>query len=76
MITKENVEKTLEKIRSFLQFEGGGIELVEISDDGIVKVKLTGTCMMCPFAQITFQSTVEKTLKEDLPEIKEVILLR
>jgi Fe-S cluster biogenesis protein NfuA len=65
---REKVEKAIEKIRPFLQQDGGDIELVDIKD-GVVKVKLKGACGCCPMAQMTLKSTVEKALKEEIPEI-------
>lgn len=65
---KEKVEKALEKIRGFLQQDGGDIELVE-AKDGVVKVKLKGACGCCPMSQMTLKNGVEKALKEAIPEI-------
>jgi Fe-S cluster biogenesis protein NfuA len=70
---KEKVEAALEKIRPLLQADGGDIELVEVTGDGDVKVKLTGACGSCPFAQMTLQKSVTTKLKEDVPEVKEVV---
>ena len=69
---REQVEKALEKIRPSLQMDGGDVELVDVTDDGIVKVKLTGACRGCPMSQITLKLGIEKSLKKDIPEIKEV----
>lgn len=69
---KEKVEEVIEQIRPNLQADGGDIELVEV-DDGIVKVRLTGACGSCPMSQMTLQMGVEKTLKEKISGIKEVI---
>jgi len=68
---KEKVEKAIEKIRPFLQQDGGDIELVGV-EDGVVKVKLKGACGCCPMAQMTLKNGVEKALKEEIPEIKSV----
>ncbi|MDO8603743.1 MAG: NifU family protein [Candidatus Omnitrophota bacterium] len=65
---KEKVEKALEKIRVFLQQDGGDIEFVE-AKDGVVKVKLKGACGCCPMSQMTLKNGVEKALKEAIPEI-------
>ena len=70
---KEKVDKVLDQIRPSLQADGGDIELVEVTPEGVVKVKLTGACGSCPMAQMTLKMGVEKTLKEKLPEIKEVV---
>ena len=69
---KEKVEEAINKIRPFLQRDGGDIELVEISD-GVVKVRLKGACGSCPMSMMTLKMGVEKTLKQDIPEIKEVV---
>jgi len=69
---KEKVEKALESIRPYLQADGGDIELVEVTADGIVKVKLTGACCGCPMSQITLSQGVETALKEAVPEVKGV----
>lgn len=69
---KEQVEKALEKIRPSLQADGGDVELVEVSEDGIVKVKLTGACHGCPMSQLTLKMGIEKALKQAIPDIKEV----
>jgi Fe-S cluster biogenesis protein NfuA len=65
---REKVEKAIEKIRPFLQQDGGDIELVDVKD-GVVKVRLKGACGCCPMAQMTLNNTVEKALKEEIPEI-------
>ena len=69
---KEKVEKSLEKIRPSLQADGGDVELVEVKD-GIVKVRLTGACSGCPMSQMTLKMGIERILKKDIPEIKEVV---
>lgn len=69
---KEKVEKALNKIRPSLQADGGDVELVEVTGDGIVKVKLTGACRGCPMATLTLKVGIEKTLKKEVPEIKSV----
>jgi len=68
---REKVEKAIEKIRPFLQRDGGDIELVEIVD-GVVKVRLIGACMGCPMSQITLQEGVGRALKKEVPEIVRV----
>ena len=70
---KDKVEKAIAKIRPQLQMDGGDIELVEVTAAGVVKVRLTGACGHCPMAQITMKHGVERILKEEVPEIKEVI---
>lgn len=72
---KEKVEAALNKIRPALQADGGGVELVEVTGDGVVKVRLTGACGGCPMSQMTLKMGVEKTIKKDVPEVKEVVAL-
>ncbi|MDI3538849.1 MAG: hypothetical protein PWQ41_718 [Bacillota bacterium] len=70
---KEKVEQALAKIRPALQADGGDVELVSVDEaTGVVKVKLTGTCGGCPFALMTLKQGIEQTLKEEVPEVKEV----
>ena len=70
---KERVNKSLETIRPYLVSDGGNITLIDVTDDGIVKVRLEGACGSCPFSLMTLKNGVEQTLKKDIPEIKEVI---
>lgn len=69
---KEQVEQALAKIRPQLQADGGDIELVEITDDGVVKVRLTGACKGCPMSQITLKKGVEKVVLKEVPDVKAV----
>ncbi|MCK5287674.1 MAG: NifU family protein [Candidatus Omnitrophica bacterium] len=69
---KEKVEKALELIRPMLQDDGGDVELVEVTEDGIVKVRLTGACGSCPMSTQTLKLGIERQLKNSIPEIKEV----
>ncbi len=70
---REKVEEVLEKIKVALQADGGGIELVDVDDDeGIVSVRLTGACVGCPMASMTLANGVERVLKQEIPEVKEV----
>jgi Fe-S cluster biogenesis protein NfuA len=74
---KEKVEKVIsEKIRPGLQADGGDIELIDVSNDGVVKVKLQGACSGCPMAQMTLQFGVEKALRDAIPEFKELVNIR
>jgi Fe-S cluster biogenesis protein NfuA len=68
---RENVEKALEKIRPALQADGGDIELIDVTD-GVVKVRLKGACGGCPMSQMTLKMGVERTLKQEVPEVKSV----
>ena len=70
---KEKVQKAIDLIRPSLQADGGDVELVDVSVDGIVKVKLTGACHGCPMSQMTLKMGIEKIIKEQVPDIKEVV---
>ncbi|MFX4261993.1 NifU family protein [Pelotomaculum propionicicum] len=70
---KEKVEEVLGKVRPFLQRDGGDVELVDVSDSGVVKVRLKGACSGCPGAKITLKQGVERMLKQEIPEVKEVV---
>ena len=69
---REDVEKVLAKIRPALQADGGDVELVEVTEDGRVKVKLTGACRGCPMSQMTLKGVVEESIKREVPEIERV----
>ena len=70
---REKVEAALEKVRPFLQRDGGNVELVDVTDDGVVKVRLTGACGGCPMSTYTLKQGIERSLKQSLPEVKEVV---
>lgn len=70
---KEKVEAALKKIRPMLAVDGGSIELVDVSADGVVKVKLKGACGCCPMSQMTLKMGIEKIIKQEVPQVKEVI---
>ena len=70
---REKVEAALEEIRPMLQADGGDVELVDVTEDGIVSVRLTGACGSCPMSTMTLKMGIERTLKEKLPEVKEVV---
>jgi len=70
---RDEVEKALEKIRPMLAADGGNVDLVEVTEDGVVKLKLTGTCGCCPMSQLTLKTGIERLLKEEVPQVKEVI---
>ncbi len=70
---KEEVQKAIDKVRPSLQADGGDVELVDVTADGVVKVKLTGACHGCPMAQMTLKMGIEKIIKQQVPSIKEVI---
>ena len=67
---KEKVEAALAEVRPTLQRDGGDVELVEVTEDSVAKVRLTGACRGCPMAQMTLQMGIERVLKERIPELK------
>lgn len=71
-IERERVEKALDKTRTALHGDGGDIELVDVTDQGIVQVRLKGACSGCPMATITMKSLIEQVLKKEIPEISGV----
>ncbi len=75
MAIKDKVEQALNKVRPMLAADGGNVELVDVSADGVVKLKLTGSCGCCPMSQMTLKMGVEKIIKKDVPEVKEVIAI-
>jgi Fe-S cluster biogenesis protein NfuA len=73
MIDKKNVEEVLELIRPALQADGGDVRLVDVSEDGVVEVELQGACKGCPMSQLTLANSVERVLKDRIPEINKVV---
>jgi len=70
---KEKVQEVLDKIRPMLQRDGGDVELVEVVEDGTVRVRLVGACGGCPMATMTLKRGIEAKLKEEIPGVKEVV---
>jgi Fe-S cluster biogenesis protein NfuA len=70
---KERVEEVLNLIRPALQADGGDVELVDVSEEGVVSVKLTGACGSCPMSTMTLKMGIERNLMEQIPEVKEVV---
>jgi Fe-S cluster biogenesis protein NfuA len=66
---RERVEAVLDRIRPAIQADGGNVELVEISPDNVVKVRLTGACVGCPMSQLTLKAGIERILKQEVPEV-------
>ncbi|MCF7858044.1 MAG: NifU family protein [Candidatus Cloacimonetes bacterium] len=73
MLDKVKVQKVLDKVRPSLQADGGDCELINITKDNIVEVKLKGACGSCPMATLTLKAGIERVLKEEIPQIKEVV---
>jgi len=69
---KEKVEKALDEVRPALQADGGDVELVDVAD-GVVKLKLKGACAGCPMSTMTLKQGIERVLRKEVPEIKEVV---
>ncbi len=69
---REKVEKVLGEIKPILQMEGGDVELIDVTEDGVVKVRLKGACSTCPMSTYTLKLGIEQRLKEKIPEVKEV----
>lgn len=69
----QKVENAIEKVRPYLQSDGGDISLVDLTDDLIVKVQLKGACGCCPYSIQTLKAGVETVVKKEVPEIKEVV---
>jgi Fe-S cluster biogenesis protein NfuA len=69
---REKVQTAIDKIRPALQKDGGDVILVDVTDDGIVKVQLTGACKGCPMSQMTLKEGIEKFVKSEIPEIVSV----
>jgi Fe-S cluster biogenesis protein NfuA len=72
MTLKERIEDALAKVRPALQADGGDVQLVDVDDEGLVKVQLMGACGGCPMSQMTLKMGIEKILKQSVPEVKAV----
>jgi Fe-S cluster biogenesis protein NfuA len=70
---EKKVLKALDKIRPYLNADGGDIKMIELTDDLVVRVEMTGACDGCPFSMYTLKAGVEEAIKKELPEIKEVV---
>ncbi len=71
---REKVEAALNKIRPSLLADGGNVELVDVKE-GVVRLRLTGACSGCPMAAMTLQHGIERLLREEVPEVKEVVAI-
>jgi len=69
---KEKIQAALDLVRPQLQADGGDAEIVEVTDDGVVKLRLTGACGWCPMSQMTLKKGIERILKERVPAVKSV----
>jgi Fe-S cluster biogenesis protein NfuA len=71
-VIHEKVEKALQTIRPYLKADGGDVQLVQVTEEGIVEVKLTGACSDCPMSQMTLRAGVERALIREVPGIRRV----
>ncbi len=69
---KEQVQAAIDKIRPMLKADGGDVELIDVSADGVVKVRLQGACSGCPMSQMTLKNGIERIIKQEVPGIKSV----
>lgn len=72
MIDNLKIKETLDNVRPYLQEDGGDVEFLEITDEGIVKVKLLGACVDCPLSMMTLRAGIERALLNAVPGIKRV----
>lgn len=75
MSLKEEIKKAIEEIKPLLKADGGDIELIDVDEEGVVKVKLRGACLGCPMSQMTLQFGVESILKKRVPQVKKVVTI-
>ncbi|MBW2185313.1 MAG: hypothetical protein BA874_02035 [Desulfuromonadales bacterium C00003068] len=73
---KEQIEAVLDEVRPTLLADGGNVELVDVTDDGVVSVKLVGACSTCPMATVTLKMGIERALMEKIPSVTEVVQVR
>jgi len=69
---KEKVQAAIDKIRPMLNADGGDVELIDVSESGVVRVRLKGACSGCPMSQMTLKNGIERIIKQDVPEVKSV----
>ena len=72
---RDRVEKALAKVRPMLEADGGNVELIDVTSDGVVKLKLKGSCGCCPMSQMTLKTGIERIIKQEVPEVKEVVAI-
>lgn len=70
---REEIEEALDEIRPQLNADGGGVELIDVTEEGVVKVNLTGACAGCPMSTLTIKNGIERVLKEKVAGVREVI---
>ncbi|MCL2318441.1 MAG: NifU family protein [Treponema sp.] len=72
-VLQDQIKSALENVRPSLQADGGDVEFVSVSDDGVVSVKLTGACGGCPMSQMTLKMGIESYLKKEIPQVSSVV---
>ena len=73
MIEREKIEEILNRVRPSIQADGGDVELVNIREDNVIELRLKGACNGCPMATLTLKAGIERIIKEEIPEVVEVI---
>ncbi|HRC99968.1 MAG TPA: NifU family protein [Candidatus Syntrophosphaera thermopropionivorans] len=73
MIEREKIEEILNRVRPSIQADGGDVELVNIREDNVIELRLKGACNGCPMATLTLKAGIERIIKEEIPEVTEVI---
>ncbi len=68
----EQIEKVLVKVRPYLQMDGGDVEVVNVTDENIIEVRLLGACNGCPISQMTLRAGIERAIMSEFPEVKRV----
>jgi Fe-S cluster biogenesis protein NfuA len=68
----ENIEVVLKKVRPYLQLDGGDVEVIEVKEDGIVKVRLLGNCKGCPLSMMTLRAGIERALMQEIPDVTRI----
>ena len=72
MLTSQTIEASLERLRIFLAIDGGDVQLVRVTEDGIVEVRLLGSCVGCPMSSMTLRAGIERSLMIQHPEVRRV----
>lgn len=70
---RERVEAALERIRPAVQMDGGDVQLVDVSDEGVVTVQMMGACGGCPMSMLTLKAGIERIVKQQVPEVTEIV---
>lgn len=71
-MNQAEIQKALNNIRPFLQADNGDVELIDVSEDGIVKVKLLGACEVCPLSIMTLRAGIERAIMREVPGVKRI----